>query len=252
MENQSLMQNVDLERNAIRRNIVNVSLPVLVRSNLKITMGFGFLLLGWSALISTDQSIYIKDNINILVWNFLYNVLIISELMMRMYQYRKTSWNKRLTLVTKIQIALNLIFTFWFLITFFVVEIPYTFHLYGVGCCLLSLHLTSKSKLTYPILYYHLYPADRGGPAIEDIVINLPTVTYNNEMFGEGTPSCVVCLEEYQEGDVLRQLPCNHHSHKNCLDPWLSMRGTCPLCIQPISTPPSTTEETNNVIDLQA
>mmetsp|Transcript_32276 Transcript_32276/g.47485 ORF Transcript_32276/g.47485 Transcript_32276/m.47485 type:complete len:463 (-) Transcript_32276:248-1636(-) len=43
--------------------------------------------------------------------------------------------------------------------------------------------------------------------------------------------SCCVCLEDFQEGERLRLLPCNHSFHTECILPWLTERNpTCPLC----------------------
>ena len=43
---------------------------------------------------------------------------------------------------------------------------------------------------------------------------------------------CLVCLEEYQPLDELRQLRhCSHTFHRKCIDEWLtSGRNSCPLC----------------------
>ena len=42
--------------------------------------------------------------------------------------------------------------------------------------------------------------------------------------------SCSVCLEEFQIGDVIRNLPCTHPFHKDCVDKWLYKKHSCPLC----------------------
>lgn len=42
--------------------------------------------------------------------------------------------------------------------------------------------------------------------------------------------TCSVCLEQVNEGEIIRSLPCLHQFHANCIDPWLRQQGTCPVC----------------------
>ncbi|XP_028808754.1 RING-H2 finger protein ATL70-like [Neltuma alba] len=43
--------------------------------------------------------------------------------------------------------------------------------------------------------------------------------------------SCSICLRDYKETDKLRLLPdCGHLYHLHCVDPWLRLHPTCPLC----------------------
>ncbi|XP_062021879.1 RING-H2 finger protein ATL7-like [Rosa rugosa] len=58
----------------------------------------------------------------------------------------------------------------------------------------------------------------------------LPIVVYN-ESFSVRDTQCAVCLGDYQADDRLQQIPaCGHTFHIACIDSWLSMHTTCPLC----------------------
>ncbi|KAL0464752.1 UNVERIFIED_CONTAM: E3 ubiquitin-protein ligase [Sesamum latifolium] len=41
---------------------------------------------------------------------------------------------------------------------------------------------------------------------------------------------CCICLCAYDDGTELRELPCLHHFHSACIDKWLHINATCPLC----------------------
>lgn len=45
---------------------------------------------------------------------------------------------------------------------------------------------------------------------------------------------CAVCLDDFEEGDWVRRLPCLHHFHPPCIDRWLLQNKRCPLCMHPI------------------
>ncbi|KIV87938.1 hypothetical protein PV10_09217 [Exophiala mesophila] len=57
----------------------------------------------------------------------------------------------------------------------------------------------------------------------------------------EGHLGCSICTDEFQKGQELRVLPCNHKFHPDCVDPWLlNVSGTCPLCRIDLRPPNST------------
>lgn len=43
-------------------------------------------------------------------------------------------------------------------------------------------------------------------------------------------PQCSICLCEYEEGDKLAKLPCQHLYHNECIESWTSNHTKCPLC----------------------
>lgn len=42
---------------------------------------------------------------------------------------------------------------------------------------------------------------------------------------------CAVCLCDFEAGESLRQLPCKHFFHEQCVDRWLVRNKRCPLCM---------------------
>jgi hypothetical protein len=41
---------------------------------------------------------------------------------------------------------------------------------------------------------------------------------------------CCICMEVYENGDVLYVLPCDHVYHEKCVYQWFSISNTCPIC----------------------
>jgi hypothetical protein len=42
---------------------------------------------------------------------------------------------------------------------------------------------------------------------------------------------CSICTDDFERGQDIRVLPCDHKFHPECVDPWLlNVSGTCPLC----------------------
>ncbi|XP_030631655.1 E3 ubiquitin-protein ligase RNF126 isoform X2 [Chanos chanos] len=71
-------------------------------------------------------------------------------------------------------------------------------------------------------------------PADREKIKSLPTVQITEEHVGAGL-ECPVCKEDYSEGESVRQLPCNHLFHNDCIVPWLEQHDTCPVCRKSLS-----------------
>lgn len=50
--------------------------------------------------------------------------------------------------------------------------------------------------------------------------------------FGAADPRCycAICREAFVAGDALKQMPCNHEFHQECIVTWLQSNNTCPIC----------------------
>ncbi|CAL8281559.1 unnamed protein product [Lota lota] len=71
-------------------------------------------------------------------------------------------------------------------------------------------------------------------PADRERIKSLPTVRVTEEHVGAGL-ECPVCKEDYSVGENVRQLPCNHLFHNDCIIPWLEQHDTCPVCRKSLS-----------------
>ncbi|XP_057462222.1 putative RING-H2 finger protein ATL21A [Actinidia eriantha] len=48
---------------------------------------------------------------------------------------------------------------------------------------------------------------------------------------GPNDGTCSICLSEYHAKETVRSIPeCKHCFHAECIDEWLRMNGTCPVC----------------------
>ncbi|KAI3877490.1 hypothetical protein MKW92_051397 [Papaver armeniacum] len=69
----------------------------------------------------------------------------------------------------------------------------------------------------------------------------------------ENVLECAVCLSKFDDGDLLRLLPCKHVFHTGCVDRWIvSESSTCPVCRRDLedSVPQTTLNAGDVVIDV--
>lgn len=41
---------------------------------------------------------------------------------------------------------------------------------------------------------------------------------------------CAVCLEDFEPREEVMLTPCSHMFHEDCIVPWLTSKGQCPVC----------------------
>eukprot|EP00249_Psilotum_nudum_P019683 c27370_g1_i1 orf=412-2169(-) len=72
-------------------------------------------------------------------------------------------------------------------------------------------------------------------PAPDYVVDSFPLRNYKKSdklnKANEEAAQCYICLVEYEDGDYMRVLPCDHEYHRACIDKWLKeVHRVCPLC----------------------
>ncbi|KAL0918544.1 hypothetical protein M5K25_010558 [Dendrobium thyrsiflorum] len=79
------------------------------------------------------------------------------------------------------------------------------------------------------------------------ILKSLPVLLYSPSA-GDDDESdecdCAVCLNEFEDGEKIRNLPlCGHSFHIDCIDMWFSSHSNCPLCRAAVEAVPSCQRE---------
>ena len=72
-------------------------------------------------------------------------------------------------------------------------------------------------------------------PGIDEATLRqYPKLLYAEAKLHQGNSTiscCSICLADYDDTDVLRLLPdCSHIFHLKCVDSWLRLHATCPVC----------------------
>ncbi|KAI5591801.1 hypothetical protein BDE02_04G108200 [Populus trichocarpa] len=62
-------------------------------------------------------------------------------------------------------------------------------------------------------------------PASRDAIDAMPRITVQ-----EGGNDCAICLNDIGIGSELREMPCKHGFHSGCIEQWLRIHGSCPVC----------------------
>jgi len=71
-------------------------------------------------------------------------------------------------------------------------------------------------------------------PAAAELVEQLESQPFSEELRKSST-QCSICMTDYNIGDEIIQLSCDHFFHTDCIKNWLSHHNTCPVCRMPLS-----------------
>jgi len=69
--------------------------------------------------------------------------------------------------------------------------------------------------------------------ADESVLAGLSSEVYADGRFPKDDSACAICAESYVAGQPIRVLPCPshmHHFHLECIDKWLRVNASCPIC----------------------
>ncbi|WVZ05417.1 hypothetical protein V8G54_018763 [Vigna mungo] len=66
-------------------------------------------------------------------------------------------------------------------------------------------------------------------PASKAAIDSLPTIEIDNTHLTMES-HCAVCKEAFELGTAVREMPCKHIYHPECILPWLALHNSCPVC----------------------
>lgn len=70
-----------------------------------------------------------------------------------------------------------------------------------------------------------------GIAAAEPSTTAVPAAGVTSNATPDEVLGCSICTDDFEKGQDIRVLPCDHKFHPECVDPWLlNVSGTCPLC----------------------
>lgn len=119
------------------------------------------------------------------------------------------------------------------LLTWNAISYSFPFILFLLLCCCVPIIST--------LIGYNMNIGSTDRGALEDQITKLPSWRYKEAdgslELGKSAsknenPECCICLSKYAEKEEIRQLPCSHIFHLKCVDQWLGIISSCPLCKQ--------------------
>ena len=75
-----------------------------------------------------------------------------------------------------------------------------------------------------PVKKNYDHPTDRA------ILNGLPEMLIDKSKLDDEKKICMICLEDYKNGEKATTLPCIHFFHTNCIKNCLNKQNSCPIC----------------------
>ena len=63
----------------------------------------------------------------------------------------------------------------------------------------------------------------------KDKINRIPEKPFHKALFDDNI-QCIICMEEFNENELVKQLHCRHIFHTDCINHWLSSQKNCPFC----------------------
>lgn len=128
-------------------------------------------------------------------------------------------------------------YIFYGLITlFFIIELVFVVIVSSCLCCISSFSICFDSRIEHR--ERRNYARELAVAARESVVEEAPILPLRNRLptfkFSGLTNinniECSICLSNYEDNDEVTKLGCEHNFHKECIEEWLHVNQTCPLC----------------------
>jgi hypothetical protein len=197
---------------------------------------------------------------NLLYWVYVqFGVVIVALLSKVLHTYRKFSKkiqtdNKLIKILLKtpvyVQRAINVSWLFWTLIGCIWIfksgckESKNSIYYLSLGIIIVNIILVAALILisfcmfaAFAIIYLYQCCTSTISGATDTMINNLDCKEYNEGIVDKADAQCAICLNNYEEKESIKFLPCTpkqHHFHNDCINEWLKLNKVCPYCKNPI------------------
>ncbi|KAL0699528.1 hypothetical protein Bca4012_055650 [Brassica carinata] len=136
----------------------------------------------------------------------------------------------------EVKIGLECFFILWLILGILLISFGYSSPSDAPNLYRLCITFIAFSCIRFSVALLLLCADSEGGCQEGGFVFQGPVNDEGGFVF-QGTvndDSCCICLEKYGEKKrAVRKLECTHMFHLDCIEEWLKVKRTCPLCQSP-------------------